>query len=442
MMRLYGWLLAVLLPVAAWASDDAAGAGHPRPLASAVSATLDSIMEAGVARHYYPGATLTVGTRRGVVYDRQFGDQDYESGWPVKADDLYDIASCTKVVSTTLAVMWLYDNGRIDLNARVGAYLPQYGAGEVGKIAVRELLTHTSGLGNVAVYSLLTRNAKDGERLFAQTRSEAYPHRVDKNLFACCDIVYDSVLVACEPLAGYRCAGGSVYVSPEVDSLLRDELAARYSPSRRGKYVYSDLNFLLLQQIVEQIAGESLAEVTRPLFDRMGMHDTGYCPLEWATPDRIVPTEHDMLLRRGTVRGYVHDELAAVCGGVSGNAGIFSCGRDLARYCEMLLRGGMAGDDRILSEETVLLFTSSPLSPRGIYRGLGFDKRAPGKELGGRHSFGHTGYTGTMIWIDRDQGFYMVFLSNRVNPSRANTGLISSNLRTTLWDVLEKYYDK
>ncbi len=409
-------------------------------LDDALRVRIDSMIEAGIARRDFPGATLTVGTLEGVVYDRQYGSQDYESGRAVKADDLYDIASCTKIVSTTFALMRLYDCGQFDLKATIARYLPEYANNPVGTLRMEELLTHTSGLGNVAVYSLLTRNARKGERLFASTRSDEYPYRVDRNLFACRSIAYDTALVALKPVEGYRCAGGSVYVSPRIDSVLRAELTAKYNPSRRGKYLYSDLNFWLLQQVVERITDASLAEVTRTLFDQLGMHDTGYCPLEWTTADRIVPTERDVLLRRGVVRGYVHDELAAVCGGVGGNAGLFSCGGDLARYCEMLLRGGEYQGQRILSQKTVDLFTSSPLVPYGVYRGLGFDKRPPGRELGGKRCFGHTGYTGTLIWIDRERGFYMIFLSNRVYPTRANTGLIRSNLRTNIWDMLEAYF--
>lgn len=152
-----------------------------------------------------------------------------------------------------------------------------------------------------------------------------------------------------------------------------------------------------------------------------------------------MPTEVDHVLKRDTVTGYVHDELAVMAGGVGGNAGLFTTAEDISRFCEMILNGGVYNGKRILSENTVRLFTASPLADKGIWRGLGFDKRDPeNSDLGGKSSFGHTGFTGTIFWMDADSGIYMVFLSNAVHPTRLNNRLNSSMLRTELWKVVSQ----
>lgn len=152
-----------------------------------------------------------------------------------------------------------------------------------------------------------------------------------------------------------------------------------------------------------------------------------------------MPTEVDHILKRDTVNGYVHDELAALAGGVGGNAGLFTTAEDMSRFCEMILNGGVYNGKRILSENTVRLFTASPLADKGIWRGLGFDKRDPvNSGLGGKNCFGHTGFTGTIFWMDADSDIYMVFLSNAVHPTRLNNRLNSSMLRTELWKVVSQ----
>lgn len=220
-----------------------------------------------------------------------------------------------------------------------------------------------------------------------------------------------------------------------MDSLVIARIIKSYKAEQRGKYLYTDSNFYILRQIVEVIARQRLDEFTAGLFAEMGMADTGYNPLRWKSPLMIVPTEDDYLMDRGRLVGYVHDDLAAVRDGVEGNAGLFSTAEDLSRFCEMMLNEGRFRGDRIISERTVGLFTSSPLQPRGIFRGLGFDKRGSSSSLHG--GFGHTGYTGTMIWMDPQKDIFMVFLSNRVHPTRLNDGLVTSQLRNKIWSALK-----
>ncbi len=407
----------LLLPVVGFARK-----APPQALAKA-----DSLMRAGLAAGYYPGASLAVGDSRGVQFEACYGWQDSEHLAKVTPENVYDIASCTKIVATTLAVMKLYDEDRIDLEATVGNLLPQFASTAIARITVRELLMHTSGIGNIMLYSILFRNP-DGMPVTSNTCNAAYPTPVDLHTYLSGTACADTSLVVFAPREGYRRAGECCYVNPAVDTLIENRIVAAYKPSGRGKYLYSDLNFHLLKLVVERRAGMSLPDFVTPLYARMGMDHTGYRPLEWTPSGNIIPTEDDRLMQRGLLRGYTHDEIGAVSDNAGGNAGVFSNAADLARFCRMMLGEGCLDGVRILSQRTVRLFTTA--TPRA----LGFDRRTGDTPLAG--GYGHTGYTGTIMWIDPSKDLFMVFLSNRVNPSRTNRGLVDSSLRTRVWDAV------
>lgn len=409
-----------------------------RQLPVKVEHRVDSILRVGLAKGYYPGASVVIGDRNGILFEKCYGFQDAEKKLSVTSEDVYDLASCTKIVATTLAVMHLYDKGQIDVNKRVGDYLNDFRGTVVEGMMLSQLLTHTSGLGNIQLYKLLYRNPS-GASLISYRHSRDYPYHVDKSTYLCREMVADTLFLSDTPREGFRTVCSRLYVNPAIDTLITGEIVRSYRPSSRGRYLYSDLNFHLLKMIVEQITGERLDRYVQPMFDRMEMQNTGFRPLEWKDSLHIVPTEYDLLMKRGPLRGYTHDELAAISDNVGGNAGLFSCTADLSHFCEMILNRGVYHGTRILSAETVDLFTSAPLRPKGIYRALGFDRRAPSSPL--YDGFGHTGYTGTMIWMDPHKGFYMVFLCNRVHPSRTNRGLTTSGLRTKLWEKLKQAFD-
>lgn len=392
----------------------------------------DSLINAGMRNTHFPGAQLVIGDRKGVLYAKDYGYLDYNRTDRVGDGTLYDIASCTKIVATTLVMMHLYDLGWIDLDSKVGRYLKEYKGRPVGEITLKELLTHTSGFSNIVLYPLLCSNA-DGEKLFSRQQSDEFPHLVDSRLYMCCNVHFNERYMSTMPVEDYRQIADNLFVSPDVDSLVTGEVIRTYDPVKRGRYIYCDTNFHLLKLIVESITGKTIDVSAKELFGRMAMERTGYRPLQWADTAAIAPTEEDYLLRRGLVRGFVHDELAAISGGVGGNAGVFSCAGDLGHYCEMLLNRGVYHGDTILTANVIRVFTSSPYASRNIARGMGFDKRNRDSALYG--GYGHTGFTGTFIWIDPALGRYMVFLSNRVNPSRTNQGLLTSGLRTQLWEI-------
>lgn len=405
-----------------------------RSLPQKLEHKIDSIVEAGLKLEYYPGAAVVIGNSNGMLYNKCFGYQDDSKKVEVTQDDIYDLASVTKVVSTTLVVMALYDSGEIDLNRRVKDYIDIYNGSPVAELTITQLLTHTSGLPYIPIYSLLFENSDEEGVLISSRKSSKYPRMVDQASYLCADPIPVDGLTSFKNTTEYRRAGENLYVSPKIDSVICEAVKESYTERLRGRYRYSDTNFLILRQIVEAITGETLDVLAQAYHHRLEMYNTGYSPLEWKVPEMIIPTEMDYLTQRGLLRGYVHDDLAASSGGVEGNAGLFSNAPDLAKFCQMMLNEGNYRGDRIISRQTVGLFTSSPLEPRRIYRGLGFDKRRSDTKLG--KGYGHTGFTGTMIWMDPESDIYMVFLCNRVNPTRLNRGISRSEMRTVIWELL------
>lgn len=411
---------------------------HGAELPRSVQRTLDSLIEGGLAIKAFPGAALAVGDRSGILYEQTYGNHDYTGQQPVTEEELFDIASCTKVFSTTFVLMRLYDQGKIAPGQTLAQWLPELAALPVGQLTLQDLLTHTSGLRQQVFYNLLVHPLCG--RLFSNVRSEAYPYLVDKNLYMAREVELDTTYLSRGQRPGYRSLCETLSVNPAIDTLILSRISNGYNPQRRGRYNYNDSNFYLLRLVAERAAGRPLEELSAELYRELGCTRTGYRPLEWARANRIMPTEDDYLLRRGLVQGYVHDELAALSNGVGGNAGLFSTAGDLARFCTMIADKGRYDGRQIISPEAIELFTASPLRAQGVYRGLGFDKRGPNSPLGGAGRCGHTGFTGCIFWIDQTQGYYMVFLSNSVHPTRTNKKLTSSGLRTKLWQTVSCYF--
>jgi CubicO group peptidase (beta-lactamase class C family) len=339
---------------------------------------VDAVVEAGVASRAFPGGVLAVGREGALVHLRAFGRLSYDAdAAPVATDTIYDLASVTKVVVTTTLSMLLVDEGKLDLDARVHAFFPAFSGPAKERVTVRQLLTHSGGL---LWWAPLHQELK-GKR--------AYLDRI---------------------------------TAMELD----------YAPG--SKSVYSDLGIILLGDVVERVGGAPLDELARRrVFEPLGMKDARYRPPAGLLP-RIAPTENDPWRGR-VVRGEVHDENAFALGGVAPHAGLFATASDLARLAEMLLGGGSLGGKRILSRATVELFTVRAGVP-GSSRALGWD--TPTDESGRRsstggepgyssagslfsaRSFGHTGFTGTSMWVDPERALFVVLLTNRVHPTRGN----------------------
>ncbi|HET7291065.1 MAG TPA: glycoside hydrolase family 3 N-terminal domain-containing protein [Vicinamibacteria bacterium] len=348
-------------------------------------ADVDRVVEAFLADKAYPGAVLAVGRDSALVRLKAFGRLSYDEGAPdVEAETLYDLASLTKVVVGATMAMILVDEGRLDIEKPLSAFLPRFRGGAKDRVAVRHLLTHSAGLEAVApLYKELSGKA-------------AYLDRIQKM-----DLVYE----------------------PDAKS------------------VYSDLGEILLGEVLERVAGESLdAFARRRILDPLGMKDTLFRPGAELHP-RIAPTEDDPWRGR-VLRGEVHDENAFAMGGVSAHAGLFGTAPDLARFAQMMLNGGVYDHRRIVSRETVERFTRRA-GIAGSSRALGWDTPSPGSSAGSLlspSSFGHTGFTGTSLWIDPERQLFVILLTNRVHPTRANDA-VPKVVRAAVADAVVRALD-
>jgi CubicO group peptidase (beta-lactamase class C family) len=332
---------------------------------STFPARLDSIIQVGLAEGAAPGAAVAVGRYGRLVLLKGYGTLDYASDAPpVTPRSIYDLASLTKVVATTTSAMILEEAGKLDLDKPVAFYVPELNAPDKAGITVRMLLTHSGGL-------------------------EAYA-----------------------PL--YSVANGSLRGRAAYLAAI-NERPLQYPPGTQT--VYSDWDMVLLQAVIERITGMSLDQYADGhIFRQLGMLDTRFRP---DTSDRelrarIAPTTEDSL-RGGRLRGTVHDANAWALGGVSGHAGLFSTARDLAIFAQFLLDGGTFDQVRILAPQTIARWTSRQNVVGS--RALGWDTPTPGSSAGryfSPRSFGHTGYTGTSMWIDPEKGLFVVLLMNRV----------------------------
>lgn len=324
------------------------------------------IIEESIQEKAFPGAAIAAGRKNGFFLLKGFGKLSYgEESGSVKVDTLYDLASLTKVIVTTTACMKLYEEGKLRLDSKVFSYIPEFAVKGKDKITVWHLLTHSSGL---PAY----------KRYFLETKGKG-----------------DIIKRICE-----------------------EEL--EYEPGKKS--VYSDLGFIILGVIVEKLTGQNLEDyIKRILFDPLEMKDTMFNPPKTLL-GRIAPTEDDPW-RKKVVHGEVHDENTYAMGGVSAHAGLFSTVKDLAKFCQMLLNGGIYNGKRILKRSTIEYFTKRVDIPEST-RALGWDTPSKEGSSAGRFvsskAFGHTGFTGTSMWIDPEKDLFVVFLTNRVHPTREN----------------------
>lgn len=418
---------------------------------ASVLAEIDDIAQEGIRAGAYPGCQIVVLKDGSRVYDKCFGTHTGSKGagnLPVRPTDVYDIASLTKSVATVLAVMKLYDKGRISLTDRVADYLPFLQDTDKRNITVRQLLLHESGLPSTILFY---QKAIDEESftgpLFRGVRDARHTARIAARTWANPDFRFRKGVTS--PVRTNSCTwqiADELWLNP---AFKRDYLQAiAEAPLLSRRYRYSCVGFILLQQLVEQRAGMPMDEfLAREFYRPMGLTRTGYLPLRFLERDEIIPSSVDPFVRKDTLQGFVHDESAAFLGGVSGNAGLFSTAEEVARLCQMLLNGGQLDGKRYLSGETCRLFTTTV--SRISRRALGFDKpdkRNPRRSpcaLGTPASvYGHTGFTGTCAWIDPDNNLVYVFLSNRTYPQVWNNKLASLDIRTRIQEVIYRSLKK
>ncbi len=413
---------------------------------------IDDIALEGIKAKAYPGCQIVILKDGAPVYDKCFGTLTYESSPKVAPDHLYDIASLTKTTATLLAVMKLYDEGKFGLTDKISKYVPVLQGTSKGRITVEELLLHQSGL--PAFWPFYREAIDDSSYVGALYKGKPdanHRMQVDRRLYVVNSFGYKSEYVSSVRSDDYPLQiSDSLYVSPSFPKRMLEMIASDEIPLRDRRYRYSCLNFMLLKEMVEKISGEPLdVFLNREFFVPMGMEHTLYKPLERFKKEQIVPTiKKDYLRNRMMLQGYVHDEIAAFMGGVSGNAGLFSNARDVAKVYQMLIDGGMYNGKRFFSLETCNLFMTK--TSRISRRGLGFDKpdrlnpeKGPCAEEAPAEVVGHTGFTGTCAWADPKNNLVFVFLSNRVYPRPFDhKSLMSLNIRPRIQQVMYQALNK
>lgn len=406
-----------LKPIAVFPSDlhpvkNLAEVGISNPLTLyKADAAINKAIDAGA----FPGCRVLAAKDGKVFYDKAFGFFTYDRASPVQLNTIYDLASLTKVVSTTLCVMQLYEQGKLSIDKNLGAYLPFTLGTDKADLTIRNLLLHQAGLKAwIPFYrAFYDSTGQPSDTIFHKNPDSKYNIEVAQGMY--------------------------------MRSDFRDTIWHRILESpleNKGRYVYSDLDYYFLAAVVEQITGQPINRyVVDNFYTPMGLKMIGYLPLQFLKKSLIAPTENDLSFRHQVLQGYVHDPGAALFGGVAGHAGVFASAEDVAAIFQMLLNGGKYHGHTFFKPETIKMFTAygSTISRRGI----GFDKpnadATDGGPSGNRSSgytFGHQGFTGTCAWADPENGVVYVFLSNRVYPDQENKLINRLNVRTDVQDLI------
>lgn len=416
---------------------------------SRLLAQIDEIAEEGIRKGAYPGCQVVILKDGREMYNKAFGTHTKGgtrtgSPLPVQTTDAYDIASLSKTTATLLAVMKLYDKGRISLTDRVSDYLPFLRDTDKRDITVRDLLLHESGLPSTLLFyqDAIEPKSYSGS-LFRGKQDARHPLRIGSRTWANPKFRFREGLTSKEQTA--ECAmqvADSLWLHHSFKKEYLQKIAD--TPLKEKTYRYSCVGFILLQQLVEARTQTTLDKfLAKEFYAPMGLKRTGYLPLRFLNKEEIVPSSIDPFLRKTTLQGFVHDESAAFLGGVSGNAGLFSNAGEVAKIHQMLLNGGELDGRRYLSKETCKVFTTTV--SKITRRGLGFDKpdignpqKSPCAESAPASVYGHTGFTGTCAWADPENSLIYVFLCNRIYPNVWNNKLMQLNIRTRIQEAVYK----
>jgi len=400
----------VAVPLGSGGELAATRLGHAPPEIEGIDrtqlASIDSYVDQAIRRKAIPGCQVWVAKGGRIVYDKTFGYHTYDKVRAVEPQDVYDLASLTKAAATTLGIMKMYDQGQLKLEERLRDYLPTYNRTGLQYLRVQHLLAHQTGLqANLPIAHWLRQ-----QDLFKTQKDENHLTPI----------------------------GQGLYLKNGVREELLAELKTVSTP-RKSFYRYSDVNFILLQQLLEYQTGQPLDHyVNKTIYRPLGLHRLQFLPGLQLPQQEIVPTEMDRKWRRQLVQGEVHDESATLLGGVAGHAGLFSNARDLAVVFQMLLNKGTYGGHTFFAPATVDEFTAR----NGYnYRAFGFDRLAGhSKSLqkygASPNTFGHTGFTGTCVWADPDNDLVFIFLSNRIYPDKHNDKLLKLGLRERIQKII------
>ena len=404
---------------------------------------LDSLIKEGLKKKAFPGCQLLVAKGGNVVFDKAYGYQSFGSRHKVTDNTLFDLASVSKATGTLPGVMKAYDLGLFSIDDLASKHIPGLVGTNKEDVTIRQLLFHESGIQpSLNMFNIMMDSTTYTGELITSKYSKANPILIQRNAYgnATAKLRRDITSPVRTDEFDIEAARG-LYVGKITYDTIMNRIYN--SPLRKDKsYAYSCLNFCLLMDLEQRLTGIAHdAWMQDSIYSRLGCYRTCYQPLKRFRNTEIASTEKDTYLRKQTLCGYVHDELADFSGGVQGNAGLFSTAGDLAKLCQMWLNKGIYAGQRILSEETVTLFTTEK-SPT-CRRGLGFDKPdktnddySPTCSEATAATFGHLGFTGTVFWVDPDNDLIFIFLCNRVNPTRDNDAFNEMSIRPELFSIV------
>jgi len=376
---------------------------------------IDSIANWAIATGATPGCQVLVAKNGKVFYNKSFGYQTYDKYNEIDENDIYDLASITKITATLPIMMELYENNAYKLDDPLVNILPEARNTNKANLKIRDIMAHQSGLEPWIPFFIETlENQKPSPDIYSKTPNDTMNTVVARDLYI-----------------------GESYNDVMLNTILESGL-------RNANYKYSDLGYYFFKEYIESKKRMSLDEYAMEnLYEPLGANTMGYLPRDRFNEERLVPTEHDKYFRYQLIRGYVHDQGAAMMGGVGGHAGVFSNANDLAKMLQMYLQGGYYGGVRYLKESTLKEFTKCQFCKNDNRRGAGFDKRqlsgpGPACDCVSYTSFGHTGFTGTIAWADPEEEIIYIFLSNRVYPDAENKKLITTSVRTHIQEEIYK----
>ena len=385
-----------------------------------IETNVDSIMNDAIIQKAFPGAQLLVAKKGKIIFHKAYGFHSYDSIQKVNLDDVYDLASVTKITGPLPALMKLYEEGKLNLDMPFSSYWGSWKNRKDKKdITLRELLSHQAGMNPYIVFlSDVVKNGKPKNRFIKKEPKTRYSNKVYNNL----------------------------YVKNRFNRKVFRKIK-RSKVNDEKTYLYSGLASLIYPTLIENITGENYEDyLNNNFYKPLGSEILGYNPHNKNLKNKIVPTELDSLFRNDYVKGYVHDENAALLGGVSGNAGLFATALDLAKYMQMLVQKGTYNGKQYFKPSTVDEFIKIQYPENDNRRGLGFDKPLIGNDTlsikeaypapqVSPMSFGHSGFTGTFVWADPESELVFIFLSNRVYPSRTHRNIYNLNVRPKLQQV-------
>ncbi len=375
---------------------------------------IDSIAQSGVDEQAYPGCQVLVARNGNVIYNKTFGHHTYEKKQKVTSTDMYDIASVTKVTASVPSLMKLVDLNKLSLDDNLCYHLDYVDSSNYLNMNLRDMLAHTAGL--VSTIFFYTKTLKRGQlsyEVYSTEKTEKYPYRVAEGL----------------------------YIHKGIRDSIRN-WTVKHGVYKKRKYKYSDVGFYFYKDIIEKHFGNTLDAIADSLFYKpLGATRLTYNPRNKFDVSSIPPTERDMIYRKRLIHGDVHDQGAAMMGGVAGHAGLFSSANDLAKMFQMYVNWGEYGGEQFLSKEVIKDFVKCQFCDEDNRRGAGFDRRStsrvgPTCNCVSYHSFGHTGFTGTMAWADPTENIVYIFLSNRVYPDADNKKLMKLDIRTNIQEVI------